>query len=200
MIRRPPRSTLFPYTTLFRSVLTESVCSVAVCPSPTLLHCLGKIPGVKGEPGQDARLEQLVDQAAVKVQAFAIDLAIAWLDSGPAGGEAVCAQDELLHQGDVLRHPVVVIRGCLRRIARRDGAGHARERVPDRVLLAVFVCRTLDLGGGRRRTPEKARRERRFHQPFTAPRMIPSTSCLPAAMNRSRRGTVASNTPARTIE
>src|SRR5438477_8170500 len=30
MIRRPPRSTLFPYTTLFRSGLTESV--------PTLFH------------------------------------------------------------------------------------------------------------------------------------------------------------------
>src|SRR2546430_9117161 len=27
MIRRPPRSTLFPYTTLFRSRTTESVCS-----------------------------------------------------------------------------------------------------------------------------------------------------------------------------
>src|SRR3712207_7387012 len=25
MIRRPPRSTLFPYTTLFRSVLTDSI-------------------------------------------------------------------------------------------------------------------------------------------------------------------------------
>src|SRR5256885_8062389 len=28
MIRRPPRSTLFPYTTLFRSILTESVAIV----------------------------------------------------------------------------------------------------------------------------------------------------------------------------
>src|SRR5258708_39375485 len=27
MIRRPPRSTLFPYTTLFRSVRPDSVCS-----------------------------------------------------------------------------------------------------------------------------------------------------------------------------
>src|SRR2546430_3127999 len=26
MIRRPPRSTLFPYTTLFRSYLTEELC------------------------------------------------------------------------------------------------------------------------------------------------------------------------------
>src|SRR3712207_9110808 len=28
MIRRPPRSTLFPYTTLFRSYLTETVAAV----------------------------------------------------------------------------------------------------------------------------------------------------------------------------
>src|SRR3712207_8480510 len=32
MIRRPPRSTLFPYTTLFRSVGTETDGSI-VCPS-----------------------------------------------------------------------------------------------------------------------------------------------------------------------
>src|SRR5256885_8119089 len=28
MIRRPPRSTLFPYTTLFRSAFTASVCNL----------------------------------------------------------------------------------------------------------------------------------------------------------------------------
>src|SRR3712207_7843573 len=32
MIRRPPRSTLFPYTTLFRSILSTSSCS---CWRPT---------------------------------------------------------------------------------------------------------------------------------------------------------------------
>src|SRR3712207_7393982 len=34
MIRRPPRSTLFPYTTLFRSPTTTRVASQS-CPSPT---------------------------------------------------------------------------------------------------------------------------------------------------------------------
>src|SRR3712207_7648288 len=34
MIRRPPRSTLFPYTTLFRSGPTEEG-SVAICPAET---------------------------------------------------------------------------------------------------------------------------------------------------------------------
>src|SRR2546422_4092104 len=38
MIRRPPRSTLFPYTTLFRSVVARpDVGSDAVCASATLL-------------------------------------------------------------------------------------------------------------------------------------------------------------------
>src|SRR5438874_7239207 len=32
MIRRPPRSTLFPYTTLFRSLLTASACPFKVIP------------------------------------------------------------------------------------------------------------------------------------------------------------------------
>src|SRR2546429_3743520 len=31
MIRRPPRSTLFPYTTLFRSISGETGCSEAGC-------------------------------------------------------------------------------------------------------------------------------------------------------------------------
>src|SRR3989338_8115724 len=31
MIRRPPRSTLFPYTTLFRSLLTTPVSSIIRC-------------------------------------------------------------------------------------------------------------------------------------------------------------------------
>src|SRR5258708_19367860 len=31
MIRRPPRSTLFPYTTLFRSVTTRTACEIHMC-------------------------------------------------------------------------------------------------------------------------------------------------------------------------
>src|SRR2546430_7225092 len=51
MIRRPPRSTLFPYTTLFRSPLGTVPCSRLVCTSPvpsvarqTSVYC----PGNKG--------------------------------------------------------------------------------------------------------------------------------------------------------
>src|SRR2546430_7735517 len=31
MIRRPPRSTLFPYTTLFRSPTVQNACRFAIC-------------------------------------------------------------------------------------------------------------------------------------------------------------------------
>src|SRR5256885_12072197 len=40
MIRRPPRSTLFPYTTLFRSVLAQ----FPQCPPKGGLHCAHRHP------------------------------------------------------------------------------------------------------------------------------------------------------------
>src|SRR3712207_8068669 len=40
MIRRPPRSTLFPYTTLFRSVLLYG-CSTGPAPAELDAECLG---------------------------------------------------------------------------------------------------------------------------------------------------------------
>src|SRR5260221_6912652 len=41
MIRRPPRSTLFPYTTLFRSIIETSSCT-------TLTFDPSTLPGVNG--------------------------------------------------------------------------------------------------------------------------------------------------------
>src|SRR2546430_8943307 len=43
MIRRPPRSTLFPYTTLFRSFLNERLAKVVVRPDGTLFEGLRAI-------------------------------------------------------------------------------------------------------------------------------------------------------------
>src|SRR3712207_7363846 len=40
MIRRPPRSTLFPYTTLFRSLQSPSVCEPPVERKIELLHLM----------------------------------------------------------------------------------------------------------------------------------------------------------------
>src|SRR5437899_10242787 len=39
MIRRPPRSTLFPYTTLFRSLASIGGHRVLSCPLPVSLSC-----------------------------------------------------------------------------------------------------------------------------------------------------------------
>src|SRR3712207_7724023 len=44
MIRRPPRSTLFPYTTLFRSS----------APSPPCLRCAGETPATMGRTSGSA--------------------------------------------------------------------------------------------------------------------------------------------------
>src|SRR5256885_11775184 len=51
MIRRPPRSTLFPYTTLFRSPNTESVIGMPLldppfCPIPA---CASSAPSADGQ-------------------------------------------------------------------------------------------------------------------------------------------------------
>src|SRR5687768_17760133 len=39
LIRRPPRSTLFPYTTLFRSSTAQRFCARDVCTSGSGRHC-----------------------------------------------------------------------------------------------------------------------------------------------------------------
>src|SRR5260370_30273020 len=48
MIRRPPRSTLFPYTTLFRSVTGE--CSATATTPTTTDICAGTVTGTTSDP------------------------------------------------------------------------------------------------------------------------------------------------------
>src|SRR3712207_9034499 len=43
MIRRPPRSTLFPYTTLFRSVVDDLLRGHGLEGLPDLAHALGRV-------------------------------------------------------------------------------------------------------------------------------------------------------------
>src|SRR3712207_7211214 len=66
MIRRPPRSTLFPYTTLFRSVgdLLLGQGLLPVVPEPLLVQ-----PGVQVVPGQDLVLAALPGGVPVEVDA-----------------------------------------------------------------------------------------------------------------------------------
>src|SRR3989442_10888767 len=49
MIRRPPRSTLFPYTTLFRSSLLEGaiLCSVVPRATPVAMRAIKKNLGIE---------------------------------------------------------------------------------------------------------------------------------------------------------
>src|SRR2546428_11972442 len=64
MIRRPPRSTLFPYTTLFRSGLRQQLCTpCSVFHAPLCLERLQEVPQFDGrkfpEPLLDLPLGQL---------------------------------------------------------------------------------------------------------------------------------------------
>src|SRR2546421_2471334 len=68
MIRRPPRSTLFPYTTLFRSQKSKVKTGAALCgPSPLLPFAVCLLPSPLGRPsvaGQEAD-DQLVESVEV---------------------------------------------------------------------------------------------------------------------------------------
>src|SRR2546429_5261841 len=52
MIRRPPRSTLFPYTTLFRSQLQHAPAALRLDPDGELLHGLRQLFHGHVEPGE----------------------------------------------------------------------------------------------------------------------------------------------------
>src|SRR2546425_211422 len=79
MIRRPPRSTLFPYTTLFRSVVLQARMWPGVVVGPTVL--LNEDRGfVHREEG--LLVEALVAEAAVKALAHAVLPRFAWINVG----------------------------------------------------------------------------------------------------------------------
>src|SRR5699024_46262 len=155
------------------------------------------------EPGKDVRLQKLVDEPGVKVQAFLVNEPVPRFYPGPTCGEAVGLKSKAFHQRDVFGHPVVMVDGDFRGVSPGDRERFSRIHVPDRVFLASSVGGSFDLGRGRRRSPKEPFREtlRQFslcHQPFTAPAMIPETSCFPATTNTSSRGSVARTAPART--
>src|SRR3712207_7214028 len=55
MIRRPPRSTLFPYTTLFRSVFAEFAGGSSAKAIAKRLNAEG-VPGLRGERWRDGAI------------------------------------------------------------------------------------------------------------------------------------------------
>jgi hypothetical protein len=193
--------------------LREPVGRVAVGPPARVLEGLRQVPVVERQPGLDPVGQQLVDQPLVEVDARQVDRTSVGAHPGPRRREAVGPEVERAHQGDVLRHPVVVVARDVTGVAAEHGPGHLREDVPDRRPAPVLEDRALDLVRRGRGTPEevvgeldgrrcggRGRGERRggSGHPLTAPCMMPVTNCLPVAMNRTSRGIVANVAPART--
>ena len=137
-------------------VVAEAVGRVAVRPASFLLQRLRQVPVVERQPREDARAEQLVDEAAVEVESGRVHRAVAGNDARPGGREAVRLEAEGGHQRDVLRHAVVVVDGAFRGVAAGDRVRHPGEGVPDGVLLAVLVGGALDLRGGGGGAPQEA--------------------------------------------
>src|SRR3712207_9500279 len=82
MIRRPPRSTLFPYTTLFRSSVGRSLMlPIAVLPAAALLLRLGQ-DDLLGLPWMAAAGQAVFDNLPLL---FALGIAVG-LTGGAGGG------------------------------------------------------------------------------------------------------------------
>src|SRR3712207_7005631 len=95
MIRRPPRSTLFPYTTLFRSLLER--------------RRAGIVASHRGPEGGHA-LARPADQITVADVIRAVD--------GPLGSVAGHAPEDMEYQGSTmrLRDTWVAVRASVRRV------------------------------------------------------------------------------------
>ncbi len=199
-----------------QGVLGEAVDGLAHRPAAALLLRLRHVPVVEGQPGDDVGRQQLIDQALIEVHPRRVDGAGIRPHAGPRRREPVGLQADPLHQGDVVPIAVIVVAGDIAVVGVDHRARHPAEGVPDRGGAPVLERRALDLEGGGGTPEEEVLGEGTrcalrhgsdllcievFHrQPFTAPAMMPLTSCLPAKTNSSSRGTVARSTPARTID
>src|SRR5260370_41635551 len=68
MIRRPPRSTLFPYTTLFRSILSGEALRVRDAQPPRItpdrpIRFRVDLPRTRGDGGEPTRRREAVEAA-----------------------------------------------------------------------------------------------------------------------------------------
>src|SRR3989441_12919709 len=123
MIRRPPRSTLFPYTTLFRSGDVENRTAAVRRPPPRLLHhererrglvqqpqlALGilGVGGIKKDATRDEVAMEVGDEGADVARVPGLDLALAVLERrhdtlhrrGPPGSVALVHSVVLPHRG-----------------------------------------------------------------------------------------------------
>ena len=83
MIRRPPRSTLFPYTTLFRSPLSmDEVCHVVSSENGLLKHTCKSSPGSSGGALFDFNTGRIVGVHIGNGRAVSIENISSWTNSG----------------------------------------------------------------------------------------------------------------------
>src|SRR2546429_7945717 len=81
MIRRPPRSTLFPYTTLFRSLVGHKLSIVTPRPQPTRHRILGVLTLPQAQiafvdtPGLHAHASRALNKAMNRTAAAALEAA-----------------------------------------------------------------------------------------------------------------------------
>src|SRR3712207_9221849 len=85
MIRRPPRSTLFPYTTLFRSLLLVSRGEKTTVEVPTL---------VVGEPAPDAIPNHQLNTVSVEADATRLPDSIEVDVTGRSAGQNITAGED----------------------------------------------------------------------------------------------------------
>src|SRR3989441_4988598 len=150
MIRRPPRSTLFPYTTLFRSPRPPAACGARDRRRGRLAGPSGRRRG--GVSGRDS----LGDRPAVD-----------------RGGAAVSRGESVRAERAGCRR-----RGATGRRAAGPGPGGPPARVPSgggaaagagagrgarAALLSLWTAREPGTGAGRRERPVELRAARRFH-------------------------------------
>src|SRR5260221_14431948 len=110
MIRRPPRSTLFPYTTLFRSIIAALSDQLGAQPVPLVFDHFGGARAELGpeQPGFSALIALVKsDKAYVKISGSyrASDKAPDYPDVAPLAKALIAANAERIVWGTDWPHP-----------------------------------------------------------------------------------------------
>src|SRR5690349_22000389 len=77
MIRRPPRSTLFPYTTLFRSSAKPKALSPAAALSPSLSPTPVQTSGYRALPGYLVPVDATQDRKSTRLNSSHVEISYA---------------------------------------------------------------------------------------------------------------------------